>query len=118
MCLAPLSAHESPKAKSPGSSIEPSFQMPYSRPALLPAVPDTPTEILNQVKLDHDRFAAEGLPDDLDRYLREVYGLDMTSSYAGLPLRNPWGKASGQLSLNRAQIEEAAEARLGRLFDL
>ncbi len=41
------------------------------------------------------------------------YGLDMTASYAGMAIRNPWGKASGQLSLNRKQIEEAAEARLG-----
>ncbi len=30
-----------------------------------------------------------------------------------MAIRNPWGKASGQLSLNRKQIEEAAEARLG-----
>ena len=37
----------------------------------------------------------------------------MAASYAGMPLRNPWGKASGQLSLNRAQIEEAADAGLG-----
>ena len=29
------------------------------------------------------------------------------------PIRNPWGKASGQLSLNESQIEEAAEAGLG-----
>ena len=54
-----------------------------------------------------------GLPENLDRYLRQAYDLDMTASYAGITLRNPWGKASGQLSLNRVQIEEAAEAGLG-----
>jgi hypothetical protein len=37
----------------------------------------------------------------------------MTASYAGIRLRNPWGKASGQLSLNRAQIEESVHAGLG-----
>src|SRR5438045_1191484 len=32
----------------------------------------------------------------------------MTASYAGIPLRNPWGKASGQLSLNVAPLQAAA----------
>jgi hypothetical protein len=87
--------------------------MPNSRPHLLPENPDVPAELLRQVREDHDRFAAEGLPLDLDDYLRQVYGLDVTASYAGTRLGNPWGKASGQLSLNRAQVEEAADARLG-----
>jgi dihydroorotate dehydrogenase len=72
-----------------------------------------PAEIVHRIHRDLDRFATQGLPDDLDDYLREAYGLDVAASYAGLPIRNPWGKASGQLSLNRAQIEEAADARLG-----
>ena len=42
-----------------------------------------------------------------------TYGLEMTASYAGEKVRNPWGKASGQLSLNEAQINETAEAGLG-----
>ncbi len=83
------------------------------RPHLLPPTPDVPPELQAQVRHDHDRFAREGLPSDLDRYLREAYSLDMTASYAGIPLRNPWGKASGQLSLNRAQVEEDALAGLG-----
>jgi hypothetical protein len=83
------------------------------RPHLLPLIPDLPAEVRGQVQADHDRFAHRGLPEDLHHYLRETYGLDMTASYAGIKLRNPWGKASGQLSLNRAQIEEAAEAQLG-----
>ena len=83
------------------------------RPHLLPATPDVSGEILGRIREDHDRFARAGLPEDLDRYLRQAYDLDMTASYAGIALRNPWGKASGQLSLNRVQIEEAAEAGLG-----
>jgi len=79
----------------------------------LPPTPDVPEKVQAQVRQDHDRFAREGLPADLDRYLREAYLLDMTASYAGIPLRNPWGKASGQLSLNRAQVEEGALAGLG-----
>jgi hypothetical protein len=82
-------------------------------PHLLPQVPDVPLETLRSVSLAHDRFARDGLPDDLDRFLLDAYDLDMTASYAGIPLRNPWGKASGQLSLNRASVEEAADAGLG-----
>jgi dihydroorotate dehydrogenase len=83
------------------------------RPHLLPRVPSVAPALRRQVEADHDRFAREGLPGDLDGYLREVYKLDMTASYAGLPLRNPWGKASGQLTLNLAQLEEAADDGLG-----
>jgi len=68
---------------------------------------------LTRVRRDHARFVREGLPANLDGYLLEAYGLDMSASYAGMHLRNPWGKASGQLSLNRAQVEEAAVAGLG-----
>jgi dihydroorotate dehydrogenase len=81
-------------------------------PHLLPRLPDVPDETLRQVARDHHRFAQHGLPDDLDQYLLETYGLDMAASYAGIGLRNPWGKASGQLSLNRASVEEAAQAGL------
>jgi dihydroorotate dehydrogenase len=69
--------------------------------------------LICKVREDHDRFAREGLPGDLDAYLLASYNLDMAASYAGISLRNPWGKASGQLTLNLAQLEEAAEARLG-----
>jgi hypothetical protein len=72
-----------------------------------------PPALLAKVRDDHDRFAAGGLPHDLGAYLKETYALDMSASYAGLPLRNPWGKASGQLSLNLGQIDESAEAGLG-----
>jgi dihydroorotate dehydrogenase len=65
------------------------------------------------VRSHHDRFATAGLPSDLDSFLLEEYGLDMSASYAGLPLKNPWGKASGQLSLNRSQVQEAIDAGLG-----
>lgn len=87
--------------------------MRIPRPHLLPRAADAPADILGRIREDHDRFARDGLPDDLEGYLRRVYGLDVTASYAGTSLRNPWGKASGQLSLNASQIQEAAEAGLG-----
>jgi dihydroorotate dehydrogenase len=87
--------------------------MNQPHPFLLPAEPDVPTELIDRIRADHDRFARDGLPEELDDYLRRAYGLDMTASYAGATIRNPWGKASGQLSLNEAQLVEAADAGLG-----
>jgi dihydroorotate dehydrogenase len=83
------------------------------RPHLLPSDPDVPAHLLSRVKRDHDRFAREGLPANLETYLLDAYALDMAGSYAGTAVRNPWGKASGQLTLNLPQLEEAAAAGLG-----
>src|SRR5579885_776560 len=84
-----------------------------TRPHLLPSEPDVPSDLLDRVRADRDRFAQSGLPEDLEDYLRHAYGLDVAATYAGMPIRNPWGKASGQLSLNESQVEEAAGAGLG-----
>jgi hypothetical protein len=65
------------------------------------------------VRDDFRRFAHAGLPRDVEGYLRETYDLDVSGSYAGVPLKNPWGKASGQLSMRRSQVEEASDAGLG-----
>jgi dihydroorotate dehydrogenase len=80
---------------------------------LLPSEPDLPADLLDRVRSDHDRFAGAGLPRDLEDYVGRTYNLDVTASYAGMAIRNPWGKASGQLSLNESQIEEATDAGLG-----
>ena len=109
--LARLEQLRSARSSSPG--VDPGEAMPPSRPHLLPRDADVPHERAQRVRADFERFASQGLPEDLERYLRESYGLDMTASYAGMAIRNPWGKASGQLSLNRAQIDEAADAGLG-----
>jgi hypothetical protein len=84
-----------------------------TRPHLLPAAPHVAPEVHARIRRDHERFARDGMPGDLEGYLRDEYRFDVTASYAGIRLRNPWGKASGQLSLNRAQVEEAALAGLG-----
>jgi dihydroorotate dehydrogenase len=80
---------------------------------LLPRAPELPADVIGRVRSDQDQFARDGLPDNLEDYLRRTYGLDVTASYAGTTIRNPWGKASGQLSLNESQLEEAADAGLG-----
>jgi len=42
-----------------------------------------------------------------------TYGIDLKSEYGGLPVKNPFGKASGQLSLAAHQVEKDSSAGLG-----
>jgi len=65
-----------------------------------------------QLGKDFERFRA-GLPRLLESYILSTYGIDLTSDYGGLKLKNPFGKASGQLSLARHQVVKDAEAGLG-----
>ncbi|MCA9071782.1 MAG: hypothetical protein KDA84_22800, partial [Planctomycetaceae bacterium] len=41
------------------------------------------------------------------------YGIDVSTTYAGLPIKNPWGKASGQLSMTTHQVADDVQAGLG-----
>jgi hypothetical protein len=61
---------------------------------------------------DHDRFR-DGLPKPLEEYVLAEYGTSLASVYGGLPIKNPFGKASGQLSLNLKQVEADCDAGLG-----
>ncbi len=55
----------------------------------------------------------EGLPDPLESYVLDTFGINLASVYGGRTVKNPFGKASGQLSLALHQIEKDAEAGLG-----
>lgn len=72
-----------------------------------------PEAIRRAVHRDYERFASSGLPTSLEQYLLEEYDLDVTAEYAGFTLKNPWGKASGQLSMTARQVEEDVAAGLG-----
>ncbi len=61
---------------------------------------------------DFDRFRG-GLPQSFESYIHSAYGIDLTTEYGGLPVKNPFGKASGQLSLALHQVERDALAGLG-----
>jgi len=61
---------------------------------------------------DNERFR-HGLPKALEDYILDAYGISLESSYGGHLIRNPFGKASGQLSLNNQQVEHDVEAGLG-----
>ncbi len=72
-----------------------------------------PDAVRRAVQRDYARFALSGLPEQLEIYLLDEYGLDVSAEYAGMPLTNPWGKASGQLSMTARQVEEDVAAGLG-----
>lgn len=80
---------------------------------VLPEYPRISAANAAKVLSDYERFGREGLPADFEGYIKEAYGLDIGGRYAGYATRNPFGKASGQLSLARRQVEVDAEAGLG-----
>jgi len=57
----------------------------------------------------------DGLPDhgDMHTWVSETFEIDLRSEYAGLAIANPWGKASGQLSMTSHQVSEDVAAGLG-----
>jgi hypothetical protein len=65
-----------------------------------------------QLQKDFDDFRA-GLPRPLESRVLANYGIDLESQYGGLPVKNPFGKASGQLSLAAHQVEKDSTAGMG-----
>ncbi len=61
---------------------------------------------------DYEKFR-DGLPHPWESYVQDMFGVNLASVYAGIPIKNPFGKASGQLSLSLPQIERDAAAGLG-----
>jgi len=61
---------------------------------------------------DYERFQT-GLPKELETYVREQYQIDLSSAYGDHAIKNPFGKASGQLSLNLSQVRRDCEDQLG-----
>lgn len=68
--------------------------------------------MLEKLAADFEHFR-HGLPDKLEDYVLESYGISLASRYGKHAIRNPVGKASGQLSLNAAQVRRDHEAGLG-----
>lgn len=80
---------------------------------LLPELPTISGELAERIAADYARFAAAGLPEQLEDYLQQRFEIDVAATYGGHPLRNPWGKASGQLSMTPGQVAEDVAAGLG-----
>lgn len=78
----------------------------------LRGAPRTNERSAKQLRDDFERFR-DGLPRPIEPYILETYGIDLTSAHGGLRVKNPFGKASGQLSLARHQMDKDAEGGLG-----
>jgi len=81
-----------------------------NRPHVLAECPDVSRELLRRVAADYGRDAPVG---SLTDHIEDSYGLDLSTEYAGYCIRNPWGKASGQLSMTAHQVAEDIDAELG-----
>lgn len=82
-------------------------------PYLLPKHPVVDAALRDMIAQDYQTFSKQGLPTNLEEYLAERYHIDVATTYAGLPIVNPFGKASGQLSMTARQVEEDVQAGLG-----
>ena len=80
--------------------------------SLIKLQPEIDSTVRNALARDYERFSA-GLPRSLEEYVRDQYAIDLSSEYAGMKVKNPFGKASGQLSLNIAQVRRDAQEGLG-----
>jgi hypothetical protein len=78
----------------------------------LPGEPRLPAALHSRLLQDVERFS-KGLPGDINAWARERYGVDLSGEYAGRKVRVPFGKASGQLSMNTAEVAADAAAGLG-----
>jgi len=74
--------------------------------------PDIDLALRHSLAADYARFS-NGLPRSVEDYVREKYAIDLSSEYGGLVIKNPFGKASGQLSLNISQVRRDCEDGLG-----
>jgi len=81
--------------------------------ARLPQQLEIPADELKRLKRDFALYATDELPAAWEEYVREEYGLEVEGRVAGMPIRNPFGRAGGPLCRNVLQVREASEAGLG-----
>ena len=80
---------------------------------VLVGAPDLEVHDRQQLESDFLTFARQGPPACMSEYLLDRFQIDVRADYGGIPLSNPWGKASGQLSMTSGQVAEDVEAGLG-----
>ncbi len=67
--------------------------------------------VKEKINSDYNKVQYEDV--GLEKYILEKYKLDVTGKYGDLIIKNPFGKASGQLSSNISQIKTDANDGLG-----
>jgi len=69
-------------------------------------------EVAARLQSDYERFH-QALPRPLEPYVLETFGIDLSTFYGGVRIKNPFGKASGQLSMTCPQVGKDAQSGLG-----
>ncbi len=59
------------------------------------------------------QLASRGSPVDYHDWVASEFDIDLSTEYAGIRIENPWGKASGQLSMTSQQVADDVAAGLG-----
>lgn len=78
---------------------------------LLNHEPNIDPSLKEQISSDYEQIKYENM--GLEKYILEKYNLDVSGKYGSLVTKNPFGKASGQLSSNISQIKMDAVDGLG-----
>ncbi len=82
-------------------------------PELLPEELLIPARLRSRLERDYDFYASDELPSAWEQYVLEEYELDVGATFAGLPVKNPFGRQSGPFSKNLVQVRDDALAGLG-----
>ncbi|ACR79399.1 hypothetical protein [Kosmotoga olearia] len=80
---------------------------------LLPETLDVDSDFMKMVSEDYERFGDEGMPFMLEEYILQKFRIDLSATFAGVKIKNPFGKASGQLSMNIKQVKDDITAGIG-----
>ncbi len=80
---------------------------------LLPDTLEVDSNFAKMVAEDYERFGNEGMPSELEEYILQKYRIDLSATFAGVKIKNPFGKASGQLSMNIKQVKDDITGGLG-----
>lgn len=80
---------------------------------LLPDEPDVDVGLVEKLRADYEAEQSPVAQDDLEGDVLDRYHLDLSTRYGGQSIKNPFGKASGQLSIQESQVQADADAGLG-----
>ena len=85
--------------------------IPELRPLLDESL-SAPESVVERLKRDYEDLADTPYPDPIEDHIRETYAVDLQARYGPCRLKNPIGKASGQLSLQVDQVRGDIEQGL------
>lgn len=96
-----------------GTSYDLSDEKTTGMPHKLPSKPEISPAQAAQLTRDFEHFSLQLPESSFETHLLDEYGIDVSSEYAGIPIKSPFGKASGQLSMTARQVRDDVQAGLG-----